>query len=50
MHVVLDGCETWFLSLTKEQRLRLFDNRMMKIIFEHMRGLAILSLRFRLES
>jgi hypothetical protein len=48
-HVVLDGCKTWFLLLTKEQRLRVSDKRV-GIIFEKMRGVAILSSRFRLES
>jgi hypothetical protein len=50
LYVVLDGCETSYLSLMKEQNLRVFDNRVVRIIFEYMRGLAVLILRFRLES
>jgi sorting nexin-29 len=29
--VVLSGCETWFLTLRKEHRLRVFENRVLKI-------------------
>jgi hypothetical protein len=32
--VVLYGCETWSLTLRKERRLRVFDNRALRIIFE----------------
>jgi hypothetical protein len=31
--VVLYGCETWFLTLREENRLRLFENRVLKRIF-----------------
>jgi hypothetical protein len=30
---VLYGCETWFLTLREEHRLRMFENRMLKRIF-----------------
>jgi hypothetical protein len=29
----LYGCETWSLPLSEEQRLRVFDNRVLRIIF-----------------
>jgi hypothetical protein len=28
--VVLHGCETWFLTLRKEHRLRVFENRVLR--------------------
>jgi hypothetical protein len=31
--VVLYGCETWFLTLREEHRLRVFDSRMLRRIF-----------------
>jgi hypothetical protein len=31
--VVLYGCETWSLTLTEEQRLRVFENRVLRRIF-----------------
>jgi hypothetical protein len=31
--VVLYGCETWSLTLREEHRLRVFENRVLKIIF-----------------
>jgi hypothetical protein len=31
--VGLCGCETWSLTLRKEHRLRVFENRMLKRIF-----------------
>jgi hypothetical protein len=31
--VVLHGCETWSLTLRKEPRLRVFDNRVLRRIF-----------------
>jgi len=31
--VVLYGCETWFLSSTEEHRMRVFENRVLRIIF-----------------
>jgi hypothetical protein len=30
---VLYGCETWFLTLREEQRLRVFENRLLRRIF-----------------
>jgi hypothetical protein len=32
--VVLYGCETWSLTLREEHRLRVFDNRVLRRIFE----------------
>jgi hypothetical protein len=29
--VVLYGCETWFLTLREERRLRVFENRVLRI-------------------
>jgi hypothetical protein len=31
--VVLYGCETWSLTLRKENRLRVFENRVLRRIF-----------------
>ena len=31
--VVLYGCETWLLTLRKERRLRVFENKMLRRIF-----------------
>jgi hypothetical protein len=31
--VVLDGCETWSLTLREEHRLRVFENRVLRKIF-----------------
>jgi hypothetical protein len=31
--VVLYGCETWFLTLREEPRLRVFENRVLRRIF-----------------
>jgi hypothetical protein len=31
--VVLYGCETWFLTLREEHRLRVFEKRMLRRIF-----------------
>ena len=31
--VVLYGCETWSLTLREERRLRVFENRVLRIIF-----------------
>jgi hypothetical protein len=31
--VVLDGCETWSLTLREEHRLRVFENRVLRRIF-----------------
>jgi hypothetical protein len=36
--VVLYGCETWSLTLKKEHRLRLFENRVLRRIFGPKRG------------
>jgi len=33
LRVVLYGCETWSLTLRKERRLRVFENRVLKKIF-----------------
>ena len=32
--VVLYGCETWSLTLREEHRLRVFENRVLRLIFE----------------
>jgi hypothetical protein len=32
--VVLYGCETWSLTLRKKHRLRVFENRVLRRIFE----------------
>jgi hypothetical protein len=32
--VVLYGCETWSLTLTEEQRLKVFENTVLRRIFE----------------
>jgi hypothetical protein len=31
--VVLNGCETWSLTLREEHRLRVFENRVLRRIF-----------------
>jgi len=31
--VVLHGCETWSFTMTKERRLRMFENRVLRRIF-----------------
>jgi hypothetical protein len=31
--VVLHGCETWSLTLREEQKLRVFENRVLRRIF-----------------
>jgi hypothetical protein len=31
--VVLDGCETWSLTLSQERRLRVFENRVLRRLF-----------------
>jgi hypothetical protein len=31
--VVLDGCETWSLTLREEPRLRVFESRMLRRVF-----------------
>jgi hypothetical protein len=34
--VVLYGCETWSLTLREEYRMRVFENKVMRRIFEPM--------------
>jgi hypothetical protein len=34
LSVVLYGCETWSLTLREEHRLRVFENRVLRRIFE----------------
>ena len=36
--VVLYGCETWSIILREEHRLRVFENRVLRRIFEPERG------------
>jgi hypothetical protein len=36
--VVVYGCETWSLTLMEEQRLRVFENRVLRRIFGPKRG------------
>jgi hypothetical protein len=36
--LVLNGCETWSLSLREEHRLRVFENRVLRRIFGPKRG------------
>jgi hypothetical protein len=35
--VVLYGCETWSLTFKEERRLRVFENRVLRILFERKR-------------
>jgi hypothetical protein len=35
LSVVLYGCETWFLTLRKKHRLRVFENRVLRKILGH---------------
>jgi hypothetical protein len=37
LHVILYGCETWSLTLREEHRLRMFENRVLRRIFEPIR-------------
>jgi hypothetical protein len=39
--VVLYGCETWSLTLREEQRVGVFENRVMRRIFEPKRDEVI---------
>jgi hypothetical protein len=39
--VVLYGCETWFLTLREERRLRVFENRVLRRIFGEKRDEVI---------
>jgi hypothetical protein len=43
--VVLYGCETWSLTLRQEQRLRVFENRVLRRIFGPKRDKATGELR-----
>jgi len=36
--LVLYGCETWSLTLREERRLRVFENRVLRILFGSNRG------------
>jgi hypothetical protein len=36
--VVLNGCETWSLTLREEHRLRVFENRVLRRIFKPKRA------------
>jgi hypothetical protein len=33
LHIVLYGCKTWSITLREKRRLRVFENRVLKIIF-----------------
>jgi hypothetical protein len=33
LSVVLYGCDTWYLTLREEHRLRAFEKRVLKVIF-----------------
>ena len=35
---LLHGCENWWLTLTEERRLRVFENRVLRKIFGPKRG------------
>ena len=37
LHVALNGCETWSLTITEEHRLRVFENKVPWEIFQCMR-------------
>jgi hypothetical protein len=37
LSVVLYGCETWSLTLREEHRLRVFDNRVLRRIYDSKR-------------
>ena len=39
------GCETWSLTLREERRLRVFENRVLRRIFEPKRDEVIAELR-----
>jgi hypothetical protein len=43
--VVLYGCETWSLTLREKHRLRVFENRVLRRIFESKKGEVIGSWR-----
>jgi hypothetical protein len=38
LHVVLYGCETWSLAVREEHKLRVFENRVLRRIFEPKRN------------
>jgi hypothetical protein len=37
--VILNGCETWSLTVREEHRLRVFENRVLRMIFGPKRNL-----------
>ena len=39
--IVLYGCKTWFFTLREERRLRVFENRVLRGIFEAKRDEVI---------
>jgi hypothetical protein len=39
LQVVLYGCETWFLTLSEEHRVRMFENRVITRIYMELRGM-----------
>jgi hypothetical protein len=39
--MVLYGCETWYLTLREELTLRVFENRVLRRIFEPKEGEAV---------
>jgi hypothetical protein len=45
LRVILYGCETWSLTFREERRLRVFENRALKIIFELKRDVVTEELR-----
>ena len=42
LFVVLYGCETWSLTLREERRLRVFENRALRIMFRPRRDTTML--------
>jgi hypothetical protein len=44
--VVLYGCETWFLTLSEEHRLRVFENTVLRRIFVYHRTDCIPAVHF----
>ena len=38
MPLILCGCKTWSPTLREERRLRMFENRVLRRIFGHMRA------------
>jgi hypothetical protein len=37
LHVALNKCETWSLTITEEHRLRVFKNRVLREVFQCMK-------------